>query len=445
MASTIFRGSSVLLLYIALSFHPMTLAQAQIGTEVDPLIAAMQNAVLSPIPIESSAAQVAPAETNTEDPLGTSSTSPQDPTVQLEPLTDDTNSLRTPMDILNSQVQGEQPPTEDKPAAFPCDGAPAAPSMEHVVPMDAILPAPGGKGTNAKPPYLNFTDMEIFPDLTEIEPSSLAQVQPPSATNSSNAKPAVCGNNPTLNLYASGTSLASTCRAYLYTNSRRTSWSRCTAWFASPTHAVLAGHCIANGGSGRYFPSLVNGRYGTVCCRTRSNTGPDNCEAGYGFDILTFSAASGWLYNNRASNDGAVLKLRRPANVANGVGVALRYGQPNPFCPTAALQFAGYPGQTTSFSGCNQAWSERFAFSTTSGARQCTMNVGFPSLAFRGSSCGGMSGGPIGIVSTNVQIGILSQGDVYCSSARSNTYFTAISNGGTSWGVNVANLISQVP
>eukprot|EP00884_Botryococcus_braunii_P011014 jgi/Botrbrau1/19914/Bobra.0059s0031.1 len=264
MASTIFRGPSVLLLYIALSFHPMTLGQAQTGTEVDPLIAAMQNAVLSPIPIESSAAQGAPAETNTEDPLGTSSTSPQDPTVQLEPLTVNTNPLRNPIDILNPQVQGEQLPTEDKPALFPCDGAPAAPSTEHVIPMDAILPAPGGKGTNAKPPYLNFTDMEIFPDLTEIEPSSLAQVQPPSATNSSNAKPAVCANNPTLNLYASGTSLASTCRAYLYTNSRRTSWSRCTAWFVSPTHAVLAGHCIANGGSGRYFPSLVNGRYGTV-------------------------------------------------------------------------------------------------------------------------------------------------------------------------------------
>jgi Trypsin len=280
--------------------------------------------------------------------------------------------------------------------------------------------------------------------LPELQPSPL-QTYDPADGNYSALKPAVCTYNPGLSVSASGTIFSSVCRAYFYSSPDRSRYVRCTAWFVTSTHAALAGHCVADGGSGRFYPYKVNGRYGTVCCLTFPDTGPDNCRSGYGFDIIQMATTSGWLYNGAFSNDGAVLKLRRPSNAPNNVGVPLSFEQPNPFCPSGSVSFGGYPGQSTTFQGCNRAWNERFVSSTTSGPLQCTTSLGSPSLAFRGSACGGMSGGPMWSTATNYVWGIISQSDIQCPSGRSSTYFAAITNGPTRWGVYLSGLISTVP
>eukprot|EP00884_Botryococcus_braunii_P021302 jgi/Botrbrau1/7856/Bobra.9_2s0032.1 len=442
----------ILLLCIALSLAPTCLgrspapASSESLAQATPLIAAIQN--IQPIPVQPSAVQGAPEETGTQNPPSNPTAISQDASIPSDPLIMIPRSV--PEEALNPQIQVPEGTESPPPGSVLSDAAVAAPLLRQAS-VGTIRPVPGAKAVLPKAPYVNFTALELFPDSTVIEPSPIEQLDPAAPSNASDtidnvyAKPAVCSNNPGLTLSASGTIVTSTCRAYLYLNAARSSYTMCTAWFVSPTHAALAGHCIADGGTRRYFPVASNGRYGTVCCRTQSNTGPDNCQSGYGFDIVNFVTNIGWYNFGYASNDGAVLKLRRPSNVASGVGVARTFGPPSPFCPSAAVSYAGYPARSTSLSGCNQAWAERLAVATTSGVASCTTSSGAPSLAFRGSTCGGMSGGPLWNAATNRVIGIVIQSDIYCNSGRSLTLFSAITSSGTSWGVNVASLIAAVP
>jgi hypothetical protein len=374
-------------------------------------------------------------------------TSPsQDPSAlsELEPLVGSLIPESIPVEFFGPQAQD---PIVESEAQVPGMGSasPSATSLMNIVvtsPVETLLPVPGGRGVVPTPPHLNFTALTNSRYLPDDNPDPLAQAAPPPPSNSSNAKPAYCPSNPVLSLYPSGTAFASVCRSYLYLNSARSIWGVCTAWFADPTHAVVSGECVAPGGTGTFSPVWVGGRWGTVCCRTQPNTGPDNCQAGYGFDILDFSTTRGWLKSGRATNNGAVLKLRRPNPTAPGVGVALRYGQA-PCLST--VSYAGYPVVDSRFAGCNQAWGERLGVSTTSGNLICKFSGTDPSLAYRGSTCSGMAGAPMFNPSTSFVSGIQTQTDYACASGRSSTYFVALSNSIQDWGVNLPDLIAAVP
>jgi hypothetical protein len=318
--------------------------------------------------------------------------------------------------------------------------------VKTVAPTGRIVPAPGAKGVFPKGPAFNISSLPLFP-VTKKRSSALDMILPKANKSSSAAKPAQCANNPSLGLYGTGTALTSVCRAYLYANSERTLYTMCTAWFVDSTHAALSGHCVANGGSGQFSPVDTNGRFGTVCCLTQPDTGPDNCQSGYGFDIVSISTTEGWIYSNQASNDGAVLKLTRPGNAPDDIGVPLAYTQPDPFCPGVAVVWAGYPSRPSQDSpreGCDRDWQERFAFASTSGPTSCVTGLSSPSLTFQGSSCPGMSGGPL-TSADSLAWGILSQSSQECVGRVSYVLFAAISNGGTDWGVDVSALIGNIP
>lgn len=349
------------------------------------------------------------------------------------------------MEASVPQVQDSEATGQAQPAV--ANSASGRPTQEITTAyVGTILPVPGGKGTVPKPPYINFTALELesFPDLPGPEPNPLAEAEPWVDSNTSSAKPAVCARNPTLSFAATNTPFASTCRAYLYLSTTRRSWTMCTAWFVSPIHVALAGHCVGTGGTGRYSLVAAAGRYGTICCRTQSNTGPDTCPSGYGLDIVQAVTTSGWLNRGLASNDAAVLKVRRPSNLASGVGTPLTYGPPNPFCP-ATVSYLGYPASDSRLSGCNTAWGERLGSSTTSGAIQCYTSPTVPSLVYPGSSCGGMSGGPMYNPTTNVVNGILVQSSTSCANGRSNTLFSVITSSSQAYGVWLASLVSAIP
>lgn len=310
------------------------------------------------------------------------------------------------------------------------------------LPVGTVLPAAEVKTVYPK----NFV---LSPQDTAQDMDEPQQSLPQSSDLSelANAKPLVCSLNPPFTINPYGTKAASICRSYLYMNSNRTKVASCTASFVTSSHVVTAGHCVA--ASRKYLPVAVNGRYGTVCCKTLNNTSADNCPTGYGFDVIQVTTTAGWLNSGAASNDGAVLKVRRPSNVVSGVGVAQKYATASPFCPQNNLTFAGYPGNSgpiiNYLSGCQAAWKDRLTFTTTGGIANCVNTTNLPSYSFLASSCGGMSGGPLINPPTNTIWGIHTQGSPICISRKSYAGFSAITNSNTSWGVSIAALIRAIP
>eukprot|EP00884_Botryococcus_braunii_P015771 jgi/Botrbrau1/2878/Bobra.0036s0023.1 len=374
----------------------------------------------------------------------TPSQTSQDPSAQFEPLAGTMTPLSIPVEAFNPQAQDALVPGEVQSSSMA--GAAAEPGpLITTAPESDLRPVPGGRAVAFESRY-NFPAEDLPIELGQSNPNPLAQGEPESPSNSSNAKPAYCASNPALTFFGTGSIQTSICRAYFYTNSARTTWGVCTAWFATSTHAVVAGHCVANGGSGRFLPVAVGGRYGTVCCRTQSNTGPDNCQAGYGFNIINFSTTRGWLNSGTWSNDGAVLKLVRPSPTLGGVGTPLKFGQSgNPSCP-ATVTYAGYPILASNTAGCNTNWAERLGKATTTGVIACTTASDTPTMRYTGSSCPGMSGGPMWNPSTNIVNAILSQSHYACSTTKtSSVWFSAITNSPLSWGFHLAGLIAAVP
>eukprot|EP00884_Botryococcus_braunii_P015763 jgi/Botrbrau1/2870/Bobra.0036s0015.1 len=372
----------------------------------------------------------------------TPSQTSQDPSAHFEPLAGTMNPMSISVKAFNPQAQDVS--GEVQPSSMAAAAAETGPLIT-TAPDSDLRPVPGGRAVALESEF-NFPHMDLPVELGLSNPNPLAQSEPESASNSSNSKPTICASDPKLTFLGLGSIQSSICRAYFYRDSARSTWTVCTAWFATPTHAVLAGHCIADGGSRTFFPVAVGGRYGTVCCRTQSDTGPDNCQAGYGFNIIDFSTTRGWLNSRLWNNDGAVLKLVRPSPTLGGVGTPLKFGQSgNPSCP-ATVTYAGFPIRNNIW-GCNNNWGERLGFSTTTGVISCTTQSDTPTGRYTGSACQGMSGGPMWNPSTNIVNGILSQGSLACSTTRTSTVsFAAISNSGdSSWGVHVAGLIAAIP
>jgi hypothetical protein len=370
----------------------------------------------------------------------TPSQASQDPSSQFEPLTGTMNPLSIPVEAFNPQAQDAQVPGDVQPYAI----AAAAAHLMTNAPEGDLRPVPGGK---AVAPELksNSPAEDIPPELILSNPNPLAQGDPYAASNSSNAKPSVCSNNPGIPLWGTGAIQQSICRAYLYKNSARSLWSVCTAFFVTRTHAVTAGDCVAVGGSNKFFPVAVGGRYGTVCCRTQANTGPDNCQAGYSFNIINFSTTRGWLRNGAFTNNGAVLQLVRPIPFLSGVGTPVVYRQSgNLICPRTVI-YAGYPLQSSSVTGCNVAWYERLGVITTSGLITCSTGATDGSMGYIGSSCPGMAGSPLVDTSTNIVTAFLVSASTACSTTKTSTVnFAAITNSALNWGVYVADLVAAV-
>lgn len=322
--------------------------------------------------------------------------------------------------------------------ALACPGAgPVPPVLATQEPLENVRPVSGGYGILPLMPFVNISEIDFLPvpDIDDIPSPSVPSVAP-------GAKPAVCPENPPMQSFDTDTAMHNTCRAYLYANERRSRWVMCTAWFVSPEHVALAGHCVTKGGTGQYNLVEVDGRFGTVCCRTENKTGPDNCKAGYGFDVVGGVTTCGWFFHDLFSNDGAVLKVKRPSNVPANVGVPLVYGQANPFCTNEQVTYAGYPARSTRKEGCNKRWGERFHYIRTSGLAQCTTSINKQSFTWYGSSCGGMSGGPL--CTNTTCIGILSASISECVGGKSVVSFAAISDSNQNWGVNIAGLVSAL-
>lgn len=319
-------------------------------------------------------------------------------------------------------------PPRDGPPAF---GSDAAASFMITSPPGPALPSvPGARRITLLP--------RGSPRLPSMQPSPT----PGLGANASEAKPTICSNNP-LTFFPSGSTFPTFCRVYLYADPNRSSFILCTGWFVGLTFVATAGHCIAHKGTGVYLPVNVNGRYGTVCCQTQVDTDADNCADGYGLDIVGFAATNGWLNLGRDSNDGAVLVVRRPANLAAGIGTPVTYGQQNPRCYSGTVTYLGYPAQDTTEPSCNRDFGEQLAAGQASGLIQCTTNVNSPTYVWDGSSCGGMSGGPL-YDSTNFFFGILSAGGIFCTAGSTELYFTAVVNAGVDYGVCISCLVSQL-
>lgn len=318
--------------------------------------------------------------------------------------------------------------SRDGPPAF---GSEAARSlMTTSAPGPALPPVPGARAVIPRP--------EGSPRL----PSLQTATTPGLAGNASEAKPSICANNP-LTFFPSDSAFQTTCRVYLYAVPDRTSFIVCTGWFVGLTFVATAGHCVAKAGSGIYTPASVNGRFGTVCCRPQPTTGPDSCPDGYGLDIVGLVTTDGWLNLGTRSNDGAVLLVRRPANLAAGIGIPVNYGPKNPRCTTETVTYQGFPRKGTTSEGCNQDFREQRAKGQATGLTQCTTDVNYPTYAWDGPACAGMSGGPL-FAPASLYFGILTEGDTTCTAGGAWVYFTAVVNAGSDWGVCISCMIYQL-
>eukprot|EP00884_Botryococcus_braunii_P000347 jgi/Botrbrau1/10312/Bobra.0120s0025.1 len=317
--------------------------------------------------------------------------------------------------------------------------SPAA-ATKTQIPICGSGPGPVKQVTQALQPPQSLAGLEVITptgfirDHSELErggvdggsPGNAALGLSGSRQNTSFAKPAVCSPNPPLQRLPR--QQPSICRLYIYPKSGGGILNRCSGTFISPTHVATAGHCLVN----EYIPGEYNllevgGRFGEVCCSTNPS-GSNFCAPGEGFDIVGVVATCGYYTNTRQRdfNDGAVLKVRRPAN--SQAGVALPYGPVTPSCPFGTtVMYAGYPAQTTRSEGCNEAWMEQLVASNTSDLTQCPQEGSLPKFTYIGSSCGGMSGGPVMLPTTGTIFGILSLADPTCT-PTSQVYFAAVTD-----------------
>jgi hypothetical protein len=245
----------------------------------------------------------------------------------------------------------------------------------------------------------------------------------------------------------------------MYRNTAGTAYDMYSGWFVDATHVVTAGIAVAPGGTGKYNVFSVKGRYGIVCYASSKTSlipgGPDSCPAQFTFNITKAVTTTGWLSKNQLSNSGAVLKvvgLTQPATFP--------YRQANPLCFTdaqiyAATEWSGYVYPSTTVQGCSSVidgaptfyTSSYTAMSQVAGTTTCTPALDSPYWSFFGGSCAGTLGGPLHSYLAPGYVGILTSISSSCdpSTLKSRVGFTAVTNGGTAWGVAVSRLVAALP
>lgn len=352
----------------------------------------------------------------------------------------------------SSRPPGGQPPaTLAIPAAPAPSGAIAgaqAPASSGGPVMSA--PVPGSGNTVG---YAQAPDTAQAPG---VEPgnNSAPSVAPTSrngnnATFAAEVKPeALCAGNIELRT-STVTRFASECRAYLYKGTNTNTLGTCTAWFIDSTHMVLAGHCVAVGGSKTYSIRNIGGAYGLVCCSTSASDTPTTCATDARFYITTAITTLGWYNSGNENNDGAVIKVSRYSGTNAGFGVPLSYGSMSAGpCGRRAVQWGGYPSQSTVQAGCNNNFQGRFRFTAEiASPSTCPPNDSGQAVSYPGSACPGMSGGRLIDSTSGLAVGILARASISCTSASTSIIdFVQLVNSATvPEGVYLSSMVSAIP
>jgi hypothetical protein len=338
---------------------------------------------------------------------------------------------------------------------------PAVPApVSHEIPLEQLVAAPGRRaGAAFRSPELQVPAGSSPLDSAEYPMKLLKShgtANPESKLNPDDAaKPSVCGPDyPKL----AETSSARVCRVYMYRDAAGTSYDRYTGWFVDRTHVVTAGIALANGGSGKYNVFSVNGRYGVVCCGNSLGDpipggGPENCPEMYTYNITRGVTTTGWLNKNQISNSGAVLKV-------NGLTQPplQRYGQANPICLTDVNKvnslFIGFPyrsGVTGCFfiaDGTAYAFYPSYNDALNPPTNfNCSAALDSPYWTYLGGACEGTLGAPFIPADSPAFLGILTYISTSCNDGDnpSRVGFSAITDGGTAWGVAVSKMVAAIP
>ena len=186
--------------------------------------------------------------------------------------------------------------------------------------------------------------------------------------------------------------------------------------------------------------------YGTVCCSPNTDDRPNSCARDAQFDIVNYVTTRGWLNGNN-ENDGAVLKVRRQAQTSNGFGIPVPYGDiASRPCQSRPFQWYGFPSQNQDSDGCSANWQGRFRYSATSQRPDpCPGDNTGSRIQLTGSSCGGMSGGPLYNRVDDYVIGILKASSRGCGDGQSIVQFSQLNFGRGSGGVDINALRDAIP
>ena len=265
------------------------------------------------------------------------------------------------------------------PAVAPSGGR-SAPRI-HASPQPSIVPPVGPYGSQA------------------------AAAAPATATEGAGNKTvkpyALCGGNPSLWAYPSGTTYSTTCRLYFYLSP--TEGQLCTGWFIDSEHMVTAGHCVWDTTADAYSVYSYGGIYGVVCCAPQPSDAfdynQDGCPESAIFWIVNGATTAGYANPSNqyyADYDGAVVQVYRPGATTITI-VPLPYGSISA-SPAGArwVQYLGFPASYDSaLAGCDvdQYGQLNYAYTAQPPTPPPASGSG-TFLMYNTSSCQGMSGGP---------------------------------------------------
>jgi hypothetical protein len=359
--------------------------------------------------------------------------------------------------VLSSVPAATPSPADVEASSFEFASHPAVPvPVSKELPMEQLVAALGRRtGAGVRAPVLDVpagsaSAATAKPPMKLYKPHDTA-----SAAHELNpidaAKPAQCQSD----RYFLVSLFTNICRVFMYRNVAGATYDIYTGWFADGTHVVTVGSALAPGGTGQYNVFSVNGRYGTVCCNDNvvPASGPDSCPAASSHNITRGVTTTGWLSENQASNSGAVLKIVgvNPSN-------PLPYKSPGQYrlseSEVGLSTIRGLPYPSSKVEGCsniNGSLGYFFASSYSSqsqipGSYICSQSLTPPTWSYAGGACDGLLGSSLVIAGSTAAQGILTSISTSCdSNGKGRVGVSAITDGGTPWGVAVNKMIAAVP
>lgn len=315
---------------------------------------------------------------------------------------------------------------------FAPEALPVGAASPGLQPGRPLTSTPGQKVTTAQPsvPPTQPVDLPFEPRNASV-----------AAAADGVSSLAVCPNNPAL-ARSPTTRHASICRVYV--NLPNNFYGICSGAFIDANHVLLAGHCVANNGAFEIIKQ--DGRWGTVCCAPSSADTPWTCASNAQFNIVNVAVTGGWLGGNR-NNDGALLKVARQRRTASGFGVPVRWGSiiSNPCPARRPFEWDGFPA-TGNSQGCNVNWRGRLRYTiTTQLPAPCPAANSGTLIQLVGSSCGGMSGGPLWNRVDDFVVAILVSSSISCTNGRGRVQFAQIALRRGVGGVFVQSLRNLIP